>query len=173
MRLLGAILAGGASRRFGSDKALAEIDGKPMLAHVAERLSGQCEALVVVGHDWPGLVRVDDRPLPNLGPLGGLAGALAYGAAQGFDAVLTSGCDLPGLPADVGSRLGYPNAIVQGQPTIGLWACELAEPIAKWLVDGGDRSIRAWAAEAGARRVDLGEALDNINTRADLSAFLR
>lgn len=173
MRLLGAILAGGASRRFGSDKALAQIDGKPMLAHVAERLSGQCDGLIVVGHDWPGIVRVDDCPLPNLGPLGGLAGALAYGAAQGFDAVLTSGCDLPGLPVDLRSRLGSPNAIVQGQPTVGLWACELAEPIAKWLGSGADRSIRAWAIETGARRVDLGETLDNINTRADLSAFSR
>ena len=171
MRLLGAILAGGASRRFGSDKALAEIGGRPMLAHVAERLSRQCNAVIVVGHDWPNLVRVDDRPLPNLGPLGGLAGALAYGAAQGFDAVLTSGCDLPGLPVDLRSRLGSPNAIVQGQPTVGLWACELAEPLVSWLAHGGDRSIRAWVAETRARRIALGEALDNINTQADLSAF--
>lgn len=173
MRVLGAILAGGASRRFGSDKALVEIDGKPMLAHVAQRLSTQCEALVVVGRDWPHLVRVEDRPLPHLGPLGGLAGALAYGVAQGFDAVLTSSCDLPGLPENVLERLGLPDAIVQGQPTIGLWGCALAEPLAAWLAGGGDRSIRAWAAETGARRVDLGVKLDNINTPSDLSAFLR
>ncbi len=173
MKLLGAILAGGASRRFGSDKALAEIDGQPMLAHVAERLSGQCDALIVVGHDWPDLIRVDDRPLPGLGPLGGLAGALAYGVEAGFDAVLTSGCDLPGLPIDLRSRLGSPNAIVQGQPTVGLWACELAEPLAMWLARDEDRSIRAWAIETRARWVVLDEALDNINTQADLSAFRR
>lgn len=173
MKLLGAILAGGASRRFGSDKALAEIDGRPMLTHVAERLSGQCDALIVVGHDWSGLVRVDDRPFPGLGPLGGLAGALAHGAAKGFDAVLTSGCDLPGLPADLRVRLDTPNAIVRDQPTVGLWECGLAEPLAMWLTRGGDRSIRAWVVETRARWVTLGEALDNINTQGDLSAFRR
>ena len=170
MKLLGAILAGGVSQRFGSDKALAKIDGKPMLAHVAERLSRQCDALVVVGRDWPGLIRVDDRPLPGLGPLGGLAGALAYGADAGFDAVLTSGCDLPGLPVDVRSRLGLPNAVVKGQPTVGLWECGLAEPLATWISRTEDRSIQAWIIETGAQRVIL-EALDNINTQADLSAF--
>jgi molybdenum cofactor guanylyltransferase len=171
MKVLGAILAGGASRRFGSDKALAEIQGKPMFVHVMERLSGQCDALVVVGRDWPGLLRVNDRPAPGLGPLGGLAGALRYGADAGFDAVLTASCDLPGLPIDLRERLGSPSAIMQGQPTIGLWDCRLAEPLAAWLGLVEDRSIKGWVAECGARRVDLGLVLDNINTRDELSAF--
>jgi len=142
-----------------------------MLSHVAEALSRQCDALIIVGHDWPGLVRVDDRPLPGLGPLGGLAGALAYGADAGFDAVLTSGCDLPSLPADLRTRLGVPNTVVQGQPTVGLWDCGLAQPLATWLASEADRSIRAWVHKTGARRVVLGEELANINTRADLAAF--
>jgi molybdopterin-guanine dinucleotide biosynthesis protein A len=167
MKLLGAILAGGASRRFGSDKTLAIIDGRPMLDHVAGRLRVQCDALVVVGRDWPGLIRVDDRPAPGLGPLGGLAGALAYAEDNGFGAVLTSGCDLPDLPMDLRKQLGTPNAVLRGQPTIGLWKSDLSAELAAWLAATTDLSIRAFANAVGARRVEAAE-MPNINTQADL-----
>ena len=55
MRVLGAIIAGGQSRRFGSDKALAVIDGRPMIAHVTEALRPQVEMVAICGRDWPGL----------------------------------------------------------------------------------------------------------------------
>ena len=42
------ILAGGTSRRFGSDKALAVLDGKPLLSHVLERLSDQTSGLIAI-----------------------------------------------------------------------------------------------------------------------------
>jgi len=171
MKLLGAILAGGASRRFGRDKALALIDGRPMLDHVAGRLDTQCDALVVAGRDWPGLARVDDLPRPGLGPLGGLAGALAHAGRNGFDAVLTSGCDLPGLPVDLRNRLETPNALVRGQPTIGLWECGLAARLVDYLETATDLSVRAWALSVGARWVAIEEAIPNINTPADLAAF--
>ncbi len=171
MRLLGAILGGGMARRFGSDKALAAIDGRPMLDHVVERLRPQCDALSVVGRDWPGLARIDDLPAPGLGPLGGLAGALAEARARGFDAVLTAGCDLPGLPLDIGGRLGSPNAILRGQPTIGLWDVVLADPLVSWLATSADRSVRAWAIAAGARWVIGDGDIANVNTPADLAAF--
>ncbi|WP_019833310.1 molybdenum cofactor guanylyltransferase [Sphingomonas sp. PR090111-T3T-6A] len=171
MKLLGAILAGGASRRFGRDKALALIDGRPMLDHVAGRLNMQCDALVVVGRDWPGLERVSDLPAPGLGPLGGLAGALAYAERNGFDAVLTSGCDLPGLPVDLRDRLKTPNALVRGQPTIGLWESGLATRLAGYLENATDLSVRAWALSMDARWIAIEEAIPNINTPADLAAF--
>jgi len=173
MKLLGAILAGGASRRFGSDKALAEIDGRPMLDHVAGRLRGQCDALVIVGHDWPGIERIEDLPRPGLGPLGGLAGALTHAGRRGYDAVLTSGCDLPGLPCDLRERLMAPNAILRGQPTIGLWSPALAPLLLQWLAHATDLSIRAWAMENDVRWVSIEGDIANINTPHDLAAFTR
>jgi molybdenum cofactor guanylyltransferase len=171
MKLLGAILAGGASRRFGSDKAMAPIEGRPMLEHVAEGLRTQCDAIVVAGRDWPGLDRVDDLPGPGLGPLGGLAGAMAYAAHHGFDAVLTSGCDIPDLPVDLRERLATPNALICGQPTIGLWDSGLAAKLADYLRVSEDRSIRSWALAIEARWVAIEKAIPNINTPADLAAF--
>ena len=169
--MLGVILAGGMARRFGSDKALAEIDGRPMLDHVAARMRPQCDALMVAGRDWPGLERIDDFPTPSLGPLGGLAGALAFARSHGFAAVLTAGCDLPDLPLDLRARLGLPNAVLRGQPTIGLWESSLADPLADWLGSAADRSIRAWAIAADARYVAADCEIANVNTLDDLAAF--
>jgi molybdopterin-guanine dinucleotide biosynthesis protein A len=173
MRVLGAILAGGRSQRFGSDKALALIDGRPMLDHVADRLRGQCEALVVAGRDWPGLTRVDDLPEPGLGPLGGLAGALAHARGAGFDAVLTSSCDLPALPADLLTLLGAPDALLHRQPTIGLWSADHAELLRDYLASGRSHSVRAWADAIGASMVVFEREMANINTPEDLAAFRR
>lgn len=164
--LLGAILAGGASRRFGSDKAAALLRGKPLIAHVIDRLTPQVAALVVVGRDHPGVLSLPDRP-PGVGPLGGLAAALAYAADRGFGAVLTSGCDLPDLPDDL-RRLAPGPVVARGQPLVGLWPVGLAAVLDDHLAASADRSLRGWVARCGAREVDLGPVA-NINTVADLA----
>jgi molybdopterin-guanine dinucleotide biosynthesis protein A len=171
MTILGAIFAGGAARRFGSDKAAAEIGGVAMIDHVAARLAGQCDTVVVIGREWPGLVSVADIPRPGVGPLGALAGALSYARAGGYEAVLTSGCDLPDLPVDLRERLLPGPAVVEGQPLLGLWPSALATPLAAWLEGGGDRAMRSWIAHVGARRVALPNPPTNINTPEDMERF--
>ena len=171
VRILGAIFAGGAARRFGSDKALAPIDGKAMIDHVAARLAGQCERVAVVGREWPGLVFVPDAPRPGLGPLGALAGAVAYGGAEGYDAVLTSGCDLPDLPTDLLQRLQPGPTVVAGQPLLGLWPTALAPRLINWLEADGDRAMRSWISETSARRVTLPVEPTNINSVADWERY--
>ncbi|MGD9809606.1 MAG: molybdenum cofactor guanylyltransferase [Deferribacterales bacterium] len=46
-----AIMAGGESRRFESDKTLAVMEGKPLIQHVAENLRGIADNIVVVAKD--------------------------------------------------------------------------------------------------------------------------
>ena len=104
MKLLGALIAGGQSRRFGSDKALALIAGRPLLAHVIEGLEQQVDEVVVCGRQWPGLTSLPDRPATDQGPLGGICAALHHARDNGFDAVLTAGCDtlpVPGALAEL------------------------------------------------------------------------
>src|SRR3546814_5020197 len=71
---LGAVLAGGRSSRFGSDKALAMLGGRTLLDHAQAALRPHCDALIVVGRG-EGLA---DWPQPDMGPLGGVAGALRH-----------------------------------------------------------------------------------------------
>lgn len=170
-RLLGAVLAGGQSRRFGTDKAQALLHGRALIDHVLAALGPQVAAIVVCGRVHPGVRSLADLPAPGLGPQGGLNAALAHAAAHGFDAVLSAGCDLPALPPDLASRLAPGPAFLADCPIVGLWPVTLAPALAAWLGTGeADRSMRGWARAAEARAVP-GLRLANINTPADLAAY--
>lgn len=164
------MFAGGQARRFGSDKALAPWNGQPLLAHVVARLGVQVDRVAVVGREWPGCVALADRPPGGHGPLAALAAALAYAADRGFATVLTSGCDLPDLPEDVGQRLAPAPAVVDGQPLLGLWPVVVLPALDRHLAEGG-RSMRGWIAASGARTVALDRPVANINRPEDLTAL--
>jgi molybdopterin-guanine dinucleotide biosynthesis protein A len=93
------ILAGGQSRRFGSDKARALLEGRPLIVRLADQLRPLVAAVTVIA-ELPGkyadlgLSTLADEQ-PRLGPLGGLATALTHLAAQGGDPwLLLLSCDL-------------------------------------------------------------------------------
>jgi molybdopterin-guanine dinucleotide biosynthesis protein A len=75
---IGAILIGGRSTRMGTDKALVEVAGVPMVQWVAATLERIGLDVVTVGgpHRVPGHENVPDAPGLG-GPLAGLAGVLA------------------------------------------------------------------------------------------------
>jgi len=172
MRVLGALLAGGRSRRFGSDKALAHYVGRPLIDHAVETLHAQTDGLVACGRDWPHILSLPDRPFADAGPLGGLNAALHHAAATGFDAVLCVPLDVHPLPEDLRVRLaGDTPRVLATQHAIGFWPVTLAPTLDAHLARG-HRAIGGWVAHAGAGRVpDAHLGLVNINTRADLSAL--
>lgn len=167
--LLGAILAGGQARRFGSDKAQALYEGARLIDRVAAALAAQCEGVVVCGREEAGFVCLPDWPEPGLGPLGGLAAALRYAGERGFDGVLSAGVDVPDLPFDLAATLaGEGAAIVESQPVVGLWPVSAA-PLLEGFLAGGGRSLYRFADHVGARRVELPQALMNVNFPEDLA----
>lgn len=97
----GVVLAGGASRRMGRDKALIEIDSRPMVQIAADALSGVgLDPIVVIGGERSalgalGLTLVADRH-PGEGPLGALLTAFGHCST---DWVIALACDLPGVSA--------------------------------------------------------------------------
>lgn len=172
-RLCGAILAGGQARRFGSDKAQALLDGERLIDRAIASLQPQVCELVICGRQLPARTCIADRPGPGLGPLGGLAGALHHARQHDMRAVLSTGCDIVNLPADIADRLsGEGAAIVGALPVVGLWPVDLAEPLDTFLDEGG-RSLYAFADTIGARRITLPEPLLNINRPEDLERLRR
>jgi molybdenum cofactor guanylyltransferase len=89
----GAVLAGGRSSRFGSDKARFLWAGKPLLGHVLASMAELDERFVVANRPYPEF-GVPVHADAGLGPLGGLVAALR---AARNDWVALAACDLPCL----------------------------------------------------------------------------
>ena len=183
-RVLGAVLAGGGARRFGSDKALAPLHGRPLIDWVTSALLAQVDELVICGRNLPEVQSLTvrslaDRPRHDMGPLGGLCAALYDATQSGFDAVLTVGCDVLPVPLDLGDWLfGHSDnarhaVVVDGQHLIGLWPVALSPILDAHLEAADDLSLRAWIAKSGAITAASPTALFNINTPADLEQFSR
>ena len=95
-----AILAGGESRRFGTDKCLFEWRGKPLYRHIIDGLGGLFDLVVVAaGRNYDkyrgeGVVALQDDP----GLMGPLAGIASVVSEFGGDVVFVP-CDSPKIPA--------------------------------------------------------------------------
>ena len=150
----GVILAGGRSSRMGGQrKALAEVAGRPLLAHVVERLQPQVGGLLL-SCDGPaneldgfGLPQVADLVPGYRGPLAGLYSVMQHLADGGFDGSLVlCPCDAPFVPRDLVDVLrragaGGKAAVAawQGvpQPTFSLWHAHHREMIREMLFERG------------------------------------
>ncbi|MBC6938250.1 MAG: molybdenum cofactor guanylyltransferase [Chloroflexi bacterium] len=119
-----AILAGGRSRRMGSDKALLVLKGKPVLRHVIERAALHGAAIILIANEPEkyasfGLPIFPDVKL-GAGSLGGLYTALAHSPT---DYALCVACDMPLLNTNLliylaGLREGYDAVVprIEGRP---------------------------------------------------------
>lgn len=163
MKTLGAVLAGGRSSRFGSDKALAMLDGRTLLDHASAALGPHCEAMIVVGRG-----EIGDWPRADMGPLGGIAGALIHAAERGYDQLLTAPVDCVRLPVDLRALLEPAPAFLKTQPVIGLWPVESIDDLQVLLEDGSDLAVRAFARRIGARAIASDFVPPNVNSIADL-----
>jgi len=186
----GVILAGGAGRRIGGDKAFVALAGRPLARHVADRVGPHCARLAVNSNEsaarFGGLGF--DTVLPDAGalargPLEGILTAMLWASAQGADRVLTVPVDTPFLPDDLVPRLvaesdAAPEAAVAlaetadgMHGTVGFWRIRFAANLATAL-DGGLRKVTDWTGAQGAvtARFDDAGAFFNINRPEDLIA---
>lgn len=167
-------LAGGRSVRFGSEKALAPLAGRPLLAHVVETLASVCPALAVSARPGGGaaalaaslgLESLPDDPAHPSGPLAGLAAGLAWARRGGFDRLVTLPCDTPLVGKDAILRLlaalgeapaAYAVTDDGPQPLCAVWRVSLEAELARRLAAGDHPAARAFLAELGAAAVDFG-----------------
>lgn len=166
MRTLGAIIAGGKSRRYGSDKGAAQLNGRALIDHVYDGLRPQVDVMIIVGRTWPKLLAIEDRPAPGLGPLGGLCAALHYALENGFDRVLTAGCDVLPVPL-LRDTIDDAALVVSGQYMLGHWPVALAAQLDDHLTSQTNLSLRHWISVCGARQIDYGMQFHNLNKAAD------
>jgi molybdopterin-guanine dinucleotide biosynthesis protein A len=194
--ILGVILAGGRSSRMGGgDKCLLPLGGRPILAHVVERLAPQVDALALNANGDParfagfGLPVLPDGVAGHPGPLAGVLAGLDWAAGRGAAAIVTAAADTPFFPRDLVTALraaavaaDAPLAMAMTpaagggadrHPTFGLWPVALREDLRAALA-AGTRKVVAWTAPHGCARAIFHDRVPdpffNVNTPDDLAA---
>jgi molybdopterin-guanine dinucleotide biosynthesis protein A len=181
--ILGVVLAGGQSRRFGADKADAQLNGSRLIERVVTRAGPQTGVLAISGRDYGlGLPVIGDA-LPSEGPLTGVLSALQWAEDAGFTAVATFSCDAPFFPLDVVARLGaklspglgcsFASAGATRHPVFALWRTSVLGRLETIYADG-TRSLMAAQDQIGAVAVAFGrgqapggDPFFNINRQDD------
>lgn len=197
----GIILAGGLSRRMGGgDKGLLDIAGKPMLAHVIDRLRPQVGHMAINANGDParfaafGLPVVPDTIDGFVGPLAGVLAGMRWSAAHApaTGHIATVSADAPLLPhtlvaqieaalAGSAGRIGLAKSGGELHPVIGVWPVDLADDLQAAL-EAGVRKVLAWTDRHGTVAVEFdfcdidGASIDpffNANTPDELDQARR
>jgi molybdopterin-guanine dinucleotide biosynthesis protein A len=187
--IVGLVLAGGRSQRFGSDKALAELGGRPLLEIAVTRLAAVCAQVAVSAPpggpaaalaERLGVPVLADPPAAPRGPLSGVLAGLEWALDKRADLLVTLPCDAPLLPADLEDRLvaatqGAIAAVARSpaglQPLCAAWGVGMTRALQSALAHGLHPAVHQILADAGAAEVrfDDDAAFLNVNTAADLA----
>lgn len=177
----GVLLAGGLSRRMGGgDKCLRELSGKPILAHVIERVAPQVQALVLNANGDPsrfrafGLPVVADTIEGFAGPLAGVLAGMDWVAAMRPDVAWLASIptDAPFLPRDLvgclrdavdreGADMACARSGGRTHPVAGLWPVRLAGDLRAAMTNEGVRKVDAWTARFRMAEVEF--ATDRVD----------
>ncbi|MEQ8307256.1 MAG: molybdenum cofactor guanylyltransferase MobA [Hoeflea sp.] len=190
MKPVGGILAGGLARRMsGIDKPLAELGGRPLIAHIIARLSPQADPILINANDPKdrfapfGLSVVPDLVEGFKGPLAGLHALMTEAQARGACQLLAVPADTPFLPTDLAERLGKGSgdpevvriARCNGRrhPVAALWPVNLASSLGLYLGKTEDLSLAAYLRGIKHVEVDFtpeggNDPFFNINSPSDL-----
>lgn len=196
-QVAGVLLAGGQSRRMGGgDKGLLEVAGRPMLAHVIERIGPQVGHLIINTNSDParfsrfGLPVVPDSIGGFAGPLAGVLAGMQWAHAHAPEArrIVTASTDAPLIPRDLvecllaalppeAKSIALASSGGEMHPVIGLWPVALADDLEAAL-RAGVRKVLHWTDRHGTVPVEFpfveirGRQVDpffNANTPEELA----
>lgn len=184
------ILAGGEARRFGGgDKCLLDVAGKPILAHILDRLAGEGVRRSALSANGPPerfaafALPVLPDPVTGIGPAAGLLAGFRWAQGAGAADLLTLPGDTPfpphGLLAGLRAARGSgPVALARidgdRRPDMALWSVGgLAALEAR--IQAGERALHGLADALGAAIADFasppGEPAWGVNTPEELDAL--
>ena len=191
--IVGVVLAGGRSQRMGGrEKALADLAGRPMLAHILARFAPQVSRLAINANGDParfaafGLPVIADQIPDFPGPLAGVLAGLRWASACAATHMATVSSDAPFIPLDLVSRLARASAEAGGavarsagrvHPVVALWPIGIADRLEQALATG-ERRVHRWVETEGMTTVDFtpfeidGRMVDpflNVNTPEELA----
>jgi molybdopterin-guanine dinucleotide biosynthesis protein A len=184
--LAGVVLAGGASRRMGRDKATLPYLGGTLLEHVVTVVGERCAPVFVIAAPGQPMPATDADVLrdhvPGVGPLVATGRGLRAAADAGATWAFICAVDMPFLDAALIDTLVESSTNLTADVVLpwdgrdhflaGLYRTSLADTVDA-LVDAGERSMAALVNSVEAQRIVLagGRTLTNVNSAADLAVL--
>jgi FdhD protein len=178
----GVILAGGASRRMGSDKALLPYEGGRFIEAVYKKMAVLFSEVLIVGQNPGKYPFLPCRQVPDLVPGGGvLAGVQSALVNSGNPAIFVVACDMPFLNEDLirllcsrfeGFDVVLPVSDSGGEPLHAVYLRSCL-PAIEVCLNRGDRRIVSFFPQVRVRKISPGEiavidpeydSFRNINT---------
>jgi len=177
------IMAGGGSRRMGTDKSMLDIEGQPIIERTCKRLAACFEQILISAneankYDFLGFEIISDK-VPEQGPLMGIASALEASANE-INFVIA--CDIPQIELRevrrILSEAAKSNADIiipvskegKYEPLFAVYRRSSLKAINKVLSSGG-RKISDVFDLCKIKEVKLGTRLVNLNTMAEYEEF--
>jgi len=188
--ILGIILAGGKSSRFGEDKSIAKLGNKTLLDHTLSKIENKFNEILVISNNKKYNFKnkkihiIEDFIKGQLGPLVGILTAMKWikKNKKNYKWIASFPCDTPFFNAKLvndlktktiktSKKLIFLNSDNKRHNIFGLWSIDLIETLEEDLKNGV-RKVEKWADKIGYESMNISsEEFDmflNINTKDDL-----
>ena len=187
--ILGAVLAGGKSQRFGEDKSQAKLKGKLLINYILSEIKSEFKEILIVTNNkidfkYSEKISIVKDYKKGLGPLGGVLTAMKWIKKNNRDYkwISTFPIDTPFFKKEIlqkfygeieieKSRLFFIKSNKTRHNIFGLWSIDLLDKLEEDL-NKGDRKVELWANSVGVKVIDMDfkniDPFFNINTKQDL-----
>ena len=189
--ILGAILAGGKSKRMGEDKLFLNLNNKTLIEHTIDKVKRNLKELIIITNQHNeffiknNLITVKDCIEGQLGPLVGILTAMKWAkeSHHKYSWIASFPCDTPFFPESIISKFIQESkkkeslilcASSHGRKhnIFGLWSLELYDKLYNDLVNNKVRKVQDWTKVNNIKNLEFEfrgyDPFFNINTSEDL-----
>ena len=192
--ILGTVLAGGKSRRFGEDKSQVKLGGKLLIDYILSEIIDEFNEVLVVSNNLIEFKQSEKISLikdfkKDLGPLGGVLTAMKWVKDNNKDYkwISTFPVDTPFFKNQIlkdffkkinmeEGKLFFINSNNTRHNIFGLWSLDLMDKLREDL-DKGERKVEVWANSIGVKNINMNfenkDPFFNINTKEDLKKAIK
>ena len=186
--ILGIVLAGGRSQRFGEDKSQVKLDGKILIDHILNEIRDGFKEILIVSNNKIKFKHSDNISMirdlkKDQGPLGGILSAMKWikEKRKNYKWISTFPVDTPFFKKEIlqnflheinleESKLFFIKSNNTVHNIFGIWSIDLMEKLEEDL-NNGDRKVESWANSVGAKVISMEfineDPFFNINTKED------
>ena len=187
--ILGTVLAGGKSQRFGEDKSQVKLNGKLLIDYILSEIIDEFKEILIVSNNqikyknYKNISLINDLK-KDQGPLGGVLSAMKWAKEKNdkYKWISTFPVDTPFFKKDIlqkflseidseESKLFFIKSNNTRHNIFGIWSIDLMEKLEHDLNEG-QRKVEVWANSVGVKVINMEfinkDPFFNINTKEDL-----